>query len=114
MAIYELKWDADKERRISVRLESRYRSHMIFHKQGMGALAEELIQFPDGAHDDLLDCVQGLVQLLSEISLPSIHRDKPRLDAFKWFERSLDNHNRIVPKYPPNRLTEVPFKETFR
>lgn len=60
----ELVWDADKNTRIETRLEPRYSQHVIFHRQGMGDLEQQLEQFPSGEHDDLPDALQGLVQLL--------------------------------------------------
>lgn len=60
----ELAWDADKITRIETRLLPRYRQHVLYHRHGMGDLEHQLERFPYGAHDDLPDCVQGLVQLL--------------------------------------------------
>ena len=60
----ELLWDADKETRIEIRLAPRYAQHVIFHKQGMGDLEHQLLRFPSATHDDLVDSLQGLVQLL--------------------------------------------------
>lgn len=60
----ELVWDADKETRILTRLEPRYSQHVMFHKRGMGDLETQLERFPSGTHDDIVDALQGLVQLL--------------------------------------------------
>lgn len=60
----ELVWDADKETRIEIRLQPRYSQHVIFHKQGMGDLEQQLLRFPSATHDDIIDCAQGIVQLL--------------------------------------------------
>lgn len=60
----ELVWDADKQTRIETRLQPRYAQHVMFHKRGHGDLETELERFPAGAHDDLPDALQGLVQLL--------------------------------------------------
>ena len=59
-----LVWDSDKVTRIETRLLSRYIQHVIFHRKGMGDLEHQLERFPHGAHDDLIDAEQGLVQLL--------------------------------------------------
>lgn len=64
MIMKELVWDHDKQTRIEIRLEPRYSQHVIFHKHGMGDLEHELTRFPYGTHDDMVDCLQGLVQLL--------------------------------------------------
>jgi len=60
----ELVWDADKIRRIEIRLQPRYAQHVMYHKRDMGELEYQLTRFPYGAHDDLADAAQGLVQLL--------------------------------------------------
>lgn len=60
----ELVWDADKITRIETRLISRYSQHVIYHKRGMGDLEHQLERHPYGAHDDIVDAEQGLVQLL--------------------------------------------------
>jgi len=60
----ELVWDADKETRIEMRLQPRYSQHVIFHKQGMGELEHQLVRFPSATHDDIIDSLQGVCQLL--------------------------------------------------
>ncbi len=60
----DLVWDTDKNTRIETRLQPGYCQHVIYHKQGMGDLEYQLERFPYGAHEDLPDAEQGLVQLL--------------------------------------------------
>lgn len=60
----ELVWDTDKISRIETRLIPRYSQHVIYHKKGMGDLEHQLERHPHGAHDDLVDAEQGLIQLL--------------------------------------------------
>ena len=64
ITIKPLVWDADKNTRIETRLEPRYNQGVIYHKVGMGDLEHQLLRFPYGTHDDLIDALQGLVQLL--------------------------------------------------
>jgi len=59
-----LSWEGDKIERIEIRLEPRYAQGAIYHMEGMGDLEHELERFPSGAHDDLPDALQGLVQML--------------------------------------------------
>jgi len=59
-----LLWDTDKIQRVLTRLEPRYSQHTVYHRQQMGELEHQLMRFPSGAHDDLPDAMQGLVQLL--------------------------------------------------
>ena len=60
----DLIWDADKNTRIETRLEPRYNQGVIYHRTTMGDLEHQLERFPYGTHDDLIDSLQGLVQLL--------------------------------------------------
>jgi hypothetical protein len=60
----DLVWDKDKIGRIETRLQPRYAQHVIYHQRDMGELEHELLRFPSGIHDDIIDCEQGLVQLL--------------------------------------------------
>ena len=116
LSIETLKWDGDKRRRIEVRLYSRYKSHMIFHQSGMGELEDQLLEFPDGAHDDLLDTEQGLVQLLSEISPPTIGEVKKE-DIFEWWSKRTPGYQaakRRLCRYPPTVMRRIPFTETYQ
>jgi hypothetical protein len=65
LILKDLLWDADKLQRIYTRLQPRYAQHVIYHKSGMNELESQLIRIPNGAHDDLADCLQGICQLLS-------------------------------------------------
>ena len=85
LLIKELLWDADKNTRIETRLQPRYSQHVIYHKHGMGELETQLTRFPSGTHDDLLDGLQSLVQLLQ---FPKDKKSVPINDTFmkvrKW------------------------------
>ena len=58
-------WTTDKVERITTRLNPRYKMHSVFHKRGMGQLEQQLIQFPEGVHDDIIDAEQICSYLLS-------------------------------------------------
>ena len=81
----ELQWDLDKNMRIETRLLPRYMNGAIYHQSGMGDLEHQLIRFPYGTHDDLIDADQGLVQLLQ---FPKAQKSIPKEeDAFMWWRR---------------------------
>jgi hypothetical protein len=61
----DLKWGNDKVSRIEVQLEPRYSQGTIYHKVGMGDLEHQLMRFPSGTHDDIIDALQGLCQMLN-------------------------------------------------
>ena len=60
----EVKWDADKVTRIETVLQPRYANHSLFHTRAMGDLEHQLLRFPSGTHDDLLDGEVIVVKLL--------------------------------------------------
>ena len=81
----DLAWDADKIERIVTRLEPRYAQHSIFHLRDMGDLEHQLLRIPSGTHDDLVDCEQGLIQLLQYPKKKG--KDPIKDDAFNWFRQ---------------------------
>lgn len=90
----ELVWDADKITRIETRLIPRYSQHVIFHKKGMGDLEHQLERFPYGAHDDLIDAEQGLVQLLQYPR--SLAKPEKAKDEFDWWRQQVINAKKRV------------------
>jgi len=64
LSLREVPWAGDKIERVVSRLEPMYKMHAIYHKHGMGKLEQQLVQFPEGVHDDLPDAVQGARYLL--------------------------------------------------
>ena len=71
--------------RIETRLLPRYLNSSIYHQSAMGDLEHELMRFPYGTHDDLIDAAQGLVQLLQFPKAKTAVREDE--DAFKWWQR---------------------------
>ena len=61
----DLVWEADKITRIETILQPRYANGVIYHRRsGMSELEYQLVRFPSGTHDDIIDAEQGLVRLL--------------------------------------------------
>jgi hypothetical protein len=60
----DLKWESDKITRIETVLQPKYANHIVYHKQGMGDLENQLLRFPSGTHDDLIDAEQSAFRLL--------------------------------------------------
>ena len=85
--VKELKWESDKITRIETVLQPRYAQHIVFHKQGMGDLEHQLLRFPSGAHDDLLDAAKGICDLLqypkSTKSSTSVQSEDPGFDYLR-------------------------------
>jgi len=112
-----LLWDGDKVQRAETRLEPRYNQHTIYHKRGMGDLEFQLLRFPSGAHDDLVDAAQGLVQLLQ---LPKAGKKQVvEDDAFEWWrQQSIKQKNPSKETFVfggrRSSLTRIPATVSFR
>ena len=103
----ELVWDADKNTRIETRLQPRYSQHVIYHKHGMGELETQLVRFPSGTHDDLIDALQGLIQLLQfpkDASKPSVN------DQFMKLRKWNNEHQKIT---RPKKYTHTGNRSPF-
>jgi len=91
----ELKADTDKERRIKS-LIPRYNIGTVYHQNIHTDLEEELLKFPKGEHDDIIDALAYILQ----ISFPLIKRKKkPKsykniTDIDPSFKNSLNNLKR--------------------
>lgn len=69
MVIAEIKADQDKERKIG-KMQDRYARGLVYHKENdpMTAIMEgELVRFPKGATDDIIDAMSGVEQLITPI-----------------------------------------------
>lgn len=81
-----------KEMRISGVLMPRYEWNRIFHSKGLEDLETELLLFPRAAHDDVIDCLSMLDNI---VSYPERERTKDvrpnspaHPDYEKWFIRN--------------------------
>jgi hypothetical protein len=100
----DLLWDADKITRIVTRLEPRYAQHSIYHKKSMGDLELQLLQIPDGAHDDLPDALQGVVQLLQYPKQEK--KEEEKKDMLDWLKNNfVKKNNSLYEKLKTNRKT---------
>jgi hypothetical protein len=83
ITIKKIDWETDKIKRITSALLSRYKQHSIYHYAGMGDLENQLLRFPSGVHDDIVDCEQ----ILSKMFDFSKYLPKPKTDEdeFNWW-----------------------------
>jgi len=54
-----------KNDRIEKALQPRYANGAVYHRKGMVDLEDELIRFPNGSHDDVLDAHAGVIKLMT-------------------------------------------------
>lgn len=78
-----LQWDGDKLQRIMIRLANRYSQHIIFHKEGMGELENQLVRLRSTAHDDIADAAQGVVQLFDRFGPSKVKKTQDDTDGFE-------------------------------
>ena len=117
ITLKELKWDADKITRIETRLQPRYNNHMIFHRQNMGELETQLSRFPYSAHDDLVDSLQGLIQLLKQAPQRKKKGVPIEDPLFEWLRNKSINNNRTRKSFSfgkKQKSFEIPSETTFR
>lgn len=80
--IQEIRSTAQKEIRIRS-LVPMYKAGVVFHRHSDKALESELLQFPQGKHDDRIDALQFAVQLTAPTEYHSkIHREQSFEDSF--------------------------------
>ena len=112
----KLSWEADKIKRIENVLEPRFSNHAIFFKQSMGDLEYQLTRFPHGAHDDLIDALNGICQLLK---YPK-NRKKAVIedDGFQILKKFTDQYNKPTKKRyifgKEKKKFEIPSIKTIR
>lgn len=82
--ILEIKPDQDKFRRI-LKLQPFVENHRVFFRRSQKELIDELLRFPKGEHDDLIDALAMAVKLATET--PEIENKKPKAWTEEWFER---------------------------
>ena len=112
----DLKWESDKITRIETVLQPRYSQHTIFHKRGMGDLEHQLLRFPSGKEDDIIDAGQGVIRLLQ---FPKAKRAQPEHeDMFNWWRKAANDYHKPPKKAytfgRKNKIFEVPATKTFR
>jgi len=80
--VEEIRQSGDKDTKIR-RLIPLYRNGLIFHKPGMDELEKQLLQFPRGKHDDIIDSEQMLYDLYAlQPNTNSFQRVRIEYDQF--------------------------------
>ena len=87
----ELKWENDKITRIETVLQPRYANGAMFHKRNQGDLEYQLLRFPSGTHDDIIDALQGVCRLLEH---PKSAKDvEGKSDHFAWLQKQSQEYH---------------------
>lgn len=67
----EIRPNTEKNAKIRTLLQPRYASHSILHSIFMADLEAELLKFPNGKHDDMIDALSGCIQMFNTTSVES-------------------------------------------
>ncbi len=67
----EIRPNTEKNAKIRTLLQPRYASHSILHSIVMADLEAELLKFPNGKHDDMIDALSGCIQMFNTTSVES-------------------------------------------
>ena len=65
----EIRPNTEKNAKIRTLLQPRYSSHSILHSLFMADLEAELLKFPNGKHDDMIDALSGCIQLFETVNI---------------------------------------------
>ena len=98
ITIKPIAWETDKIKRITSALLSRYKQHSIYHMAGMGDLENQLLRFPSGVHDDIVDGLQILSKMFDYSK--QVKKEATSEDEFMWWraETIKRNHAKDVKK----------------
>ncbi|MFA6071398.1 MAG: hypothetical protein WC810_22710 [Janthinobacterium sp.] len=77
-----------KKDRIEKALQARFSNHSVYIKKGMFDLEDELLRFPVGTHDDLIDSFAYFVRLMNKPSDPKMEEYIPEYEPSGLFGRS--------------------------
>jgi hypothetical protein len=92
----EQSWESDKITRIETVLQPKYANSIVYHRQGMGDLEHQLVRFPSGEHDDLIDAEQSLFRLLEYPKGEQKKKEEPNNFDF-WRKLAIDHKKSIDP-----------------
>lgn len=82
----DISWGTqDKVERIMFRVANRYAQHSIYHKKNMGDLENQLIRLRSTAHDDIVDGLGMLPEILA--FAPVREKEKPAQDIFRFLQK---------------------------
>ena len=101
--LLEFKARGEKESRIRAVLQPRYESMTVYHHKSMSDLEYELVSFPNGMNDDLIDAESNCVATLSpqgkgEALSYQFPRNENKSDLDELFNK-VDNNSPIRPVY---------------
>ena len=85
ITIKPIDWETDKIKRITSALLSRYKQHSIYHMAGMGDLENQLVRFPSGVHDDLVDA-EHILSKMFDFS-KAVKKEIEGDDEFQWWQK---------------------------
>lgn len=84
--IQEVKPDSNETKAARIRsLIPHYSNRRIFHSSGMYALEEQLMEFPKGMHDDIIDALSYQVKYWRPFNFSESHKDYPH-GSFGWWK----------------------------
>lgn len=116
----QLKWETDKITRIETILQPRYAQNIIYHRQNMGDLEYQLLRFPSGKHDDIIDSLQSVCQLLKYPKRVTSKKETGD-EGFDWLRKhAVYNPNKKPDKKPfifgrkQTKSAEIPYIDTWR
>lgn len=96
--IQEVKPDSNETKAARIRgLIPHYSNRRIYHAPGLWQLEEQLIEFPRGAHDDVVDSLAYQVKFWRPFSLEAAHISAPH-GSYSWWKNQSSKRPTILGK----------------
>jgi len=96
--VQEVKPDTNETKVARIRgLIPHYSNRRIFHAPGMFQLEEQLMEFPRGAHDDIIDALSYQVKFWRPFSFTEKNKDYPE-GSMGWWKKKAEKKPTVIGK----------------
>ncbi len=96
--IQEVKPDSNETKAARIRgLIPHYSNRRIYHMGSMYALEEQLIEFPRGQHDDIIDALAYQVKFWRPFNLQEAHLTAPH-GSYEWWKKQSTKRPTVIGK----------------
>lgn len=96
--VQEVKPDTNETKVARIRgLIPHYSNRRVFHAPGLYSLEEQLMEFPRGQHDDIIDALSYQVKFWRPFNIAEQHKDFPE-GSYGWWKRKATTKPTVLGK----------------
>lgn len=96
--VQEVKPDTNETKVARIRgLIPHYSNRRVFHAPGLYSLEEQLMEFPRGQHDDIIDALSYQVKFWRPFNIAEHHKDFPE-GSYGWWKRKATTKPTVLGK----------------